>query len=353
MARPLDASTLELQGDAFPVAEQIVSGSSATGRFSASNVGSLVYQAGGRLNDGLQLTWFDRTGKPVGTVGPPGPYNDLTLSHDEKRVAVTVGNDAAQGDIAVIDLARNIPEPLTTDPALDWNPHWSHDDRHIIFSSRRKGTDNLYWKDSSGSGNEVPLLKAEGSQRPTDVSADGKFLLFTQNITDLWLLPLDPEKPGADTKPTLYFDSSRFAETQGQFSPGPTDGPRWVAYTSNESGRPEIWVQSFPVGAGKTKVSSGGGVQPRWSHDGKELFYISPERDLMAVKVKTSPKFEAGVPEKLFTTSMQMGGGATYVFRYAPSADGKRFLVASAVANEPGSVRTITVVLNWTARLKQ
>ncbi len=143
-----------------------------------------------------------------------------------------------------------------------------------------------------------------------------------------------------------YLQTS-FNEIEGQFSPGPSGAPRWVAYSSDESGQYQIYVQSFPAGAGKFQVSTGGGAQPRWRRDGKELFYIATDGKLMAVDVKTSPQFEAGVPKALFDA--RIAGGPIY-FHYDVSADGKRFLIESADAAAEGFASSpITVVMNWNA----
>ena len=174
-------------------------------------------------------------------------------------------------------------------------------------------------------------------------------LLFTaadpKTGQDLWVVPVEGER-----KPAPFLVTP-FSETQGQFSPGPAGSPRFVAYLSNESGQNEIYVQPFPAGGGKFQVSSGGGVQPRWRRDAKELFYIAPNGTLMAVEVKTAPRFEAGVPKALFQSRIWGAGLTNFVFRYDVSADGQRFLINTQP--EQTAAAPITVVVNWTAGLRK
>ncbi len=348
MAQPFNEKNFTLAGEAFPVAEQVT-------YFSVSNNGSLTYRSGriGGING--QLAWFDRTGKSLGLVGPADHYNDMALSPDGKRVAVT-RQDSGNGDIWILDIERNVFTRLTFDAALDWDPVWSPDGQRVAFASRRDGgVDQIYWKHARGIGNEERGWKATGRQRPKGWSADGKFLLFNQagvnqSSYNLWVVPADPGRPEADRKPTQYF-ASPYNITQGQFSPI-AQGPQWIAYTSNESGQSQIYVQSFPAGDGKFQVSINGGVQPRWSRDGKELYYLSLDRKLMAVPVKIAPDFEYGAPKELFQTYTLGAGGFVYVFRYDVAADG-RFLVLNGVDEGSNESPPFTVVLNWSEASKK
>lgn len=289
MAQPLDAKRFELIGEPFPVAEHVGSYLSL-GLFSVSANGVLVYRSG--VDRGAPLAWFDRTGRPQESVTSPGLFNGgLALSPDRKRMAVTQTDQIAGNDIWIFDLARRVPTRFTFDPANDTLPIWSPDGRRIAFSSNRRGVFDIYQKDVSGSANEELLLKSNLPKRPLDWSPDGQYLLYevgdVKTGRDLWVLT------AGDRKPFPYLNTP-FNERQGQFSPGPASGPRWIAYTSDESGQSQIYVQSFPAGAGKFQISAGGGNQPRWRRDGKELFYIAADGKLMAVEVKTAPTFEAG-----------------------------------------------------------
>ena len=246
--------------------------------------------------------WFDREGKSVGTVGPPGQYNELALSPDGRRVAVTRSDSAgANLDLWMVDIERGVPSRFTSDPAMDWDPVWSPDGRTVAFASDRvKGINAIYTKDANNVGTEQPLIPpGNDSQRPKDWSPDGKLLLFTQYSDgnaaqgSLWVLPL-----AGDRKPVPFL-TMPYPQSQGQFYPVASAGSHWVAYISNETGRNEVYVQSFPPGAGKVQVSSEGGVQPRWRRDGRELFYIAADGKLIAAEVKrASSMFELGASKR-------------------------------------------------------
>ena len=258
-------------------------------------------------------------------------------------------------DIWLIDVARGIPTRFTFDEAQDWDPVWSPDGSRVAFSSSRDGPYTLYVKDASGAAKEERLQKAENAERPCDWSPDGRFLMYTRGAggsSQLWFLS-DPTGDPAKRKAAPYLETP-FNTSQCQFSPGPAGAPRWVAYNSDESKHGyEIYVQSFPAGAGKFQVSSGGGTQPRWRRDGKELFYIAGDGKLMAVDVKTAPRFEAGIPHALFDSRM-WSPNAVAVFRYDVTPDGQRFLVNTPRQGEAAAApEAITVVLNWTAGLKR
>jgi Tol biopolymer transport system component len=347
MAQRLDAKRFDLAGEPFPVAEQVGS-MLGLGYFSVSANGVLAYLSGS-LGGDSRLMWFDRGGKPLGTLGTTADYHaSLSLSPDGRRVAVDVMDQTGRVDIWMLDVARSVPMRFTFD-GQSAGANWSPDGTRLAFASRRG---NIYQKDSSGSGNEVVLSK---SGAPTDWSPDGRYLLYTvldtKTSTDLWVLG-DLSGPSENHKPMPYLQT-QFNERQGQFSP---DG-HWIAYASDESGinQYHIYVQSFPAGAGKFLVSTGvGGTQPRWSRDGKEIFYIAADGKLMAVGVQTAPRFEAAAPKALFDPLIARGRTTPWVyFRYDVTADGKRFLVNS-VSNAPESSAPtpITVVVNWLAGLK-
>jgi Tol biopolymer transport system component len=348
MVQPFDERKLELTGEAVPVPEPVRSS------FSVS-ANALAYRNfGGFLH---RLVWLDRMGQSLGNVGPAGGNNELALSPDGSRVALT-RQVSGNVDIWILDLHRDISTKFTFDASIDWDPVWSPDGKRLAFASQRDhGLNQIYWKDSSGVGNEELVLKSADQQRPKAWSPDGKFLLFmhrdaNSSVYNLWTVSADPAQPAAESKTSPYF-TSQFNITQGQFSPGPSNTPRWVAYTSNESGQNEIYVQSFPAGVGKFPISTNGGVEPRWSRDGKELFYLSLELKLMAVEVKTTPTFEYGAPRELFQTPVVGGGGGFgVVFHYDVAPDGNRFLFIDQ-GREFVDSSPITVVLNWMAGLKR
>ena len=257
------------------------------------------------------------------------------------------------------EFARRTGTRLTSSPGLAWFATWSPDGERIIFSSNRNGgVSNLFQKVANGAGNDDLVLKSNENKFAQDWSRDGRFLLYSATITggsqgrgfsfDSWVLPLTPGNPG-DRKPEPYL-KTEFNESQGRFSPD----SRYIAYRSDASGKDEIYVQPFPAASGgKWTVSQGGGFAPRWRADGKELFYISADGKMMAVEVSTTPVFKAGIPKALFqTTVLATTGLARNVTRYDVTADGKKFLVNSMLPAAALAPSPITVVLNWTALLK-
>jgi dipeptidyl aminopeptidase/acylaminoacyl peptidase len=218
---------------------------------------------------------------------------------------------------------------------------WSPDGSRFAFSSNRLGAWDIYQKAASGGGADDLLLKSTDAKYPYDWSPDGRWLLYG-NLTghlDLWLLPLT----GNERKPTRYL-TSPFNKSQARFSP---DG-RFIAYTSDESGQNEVYVQPFPeASGGKWLVSKGGGHQPRWWRDSMELFYLSPDSKMMAVDVSTTPVFRNGNPKALFAAPIWSTGTSVNVTRYDVTADGQKFLINTLPADAPVRTSPITVVLNW------
>ncbi|MCA1580874.1 MAG: protein kinase [Acidobacteria bacterium] len=336
MAQSFDARSGRLSGDALSIAENVQEDTGFfTAVFSASENGVLAYQEGGGNVGQYQLTWFDRGGKRLETIGSPGNIWAPRLSHDGRRTVFALGDP---GDIWLQDLARRASTRVTFDPAPEGHSIWSPDDSRIIFSSQRTGVDDLFQKATSGTGADQTLLSSKDMKVPVDISSDGRYLLFCdlnpKTKWDLLVLSL------ADHKITPFLQTE-FDETLGVFSP---DG-HWIAFVSNESGRNEIYVQPFPGPGGKWQVSAAGGSAPVWRRDGKELFYLAPDRRLMAVAVKTGTLFESGEPKALFEARMRRDPDR----HYDVSADGQRFLIDAPL----GEVTSppITLVQNWTALL--
>jgi eukaryotic-like serine/threonine-protein kinase len=289
--------------------------------------------------------------KELGTVGPADSWIvDPFLSPDEKRVAAGRGSTKhllRDFDIWLLDLSRgNIASRFTFDPSAHYCPVWSPDGRHIIYASRPGvigSASSLMEKPADGVGDEEALFRSDGDVAPLDWSTDGRYILFEKEDlktkSDLWVLPTVGER-----KP-ISFLLTPFAEHAGVFSP---DGHR-IAYTSDESGRWEIYVRAFPTGGEKVRVSTGGGADPHWRRDGKELFYLAPDFKLMAVEVSTVSGFTAGEPKPLFET--RVTGLADLRNHYVVTGDGQRFLVSSVT--KEGATAPITVVLNWAADLRR
>jgi serine/threonine protein kinase/Tol biopolymer transport system component len=345
MAQPFDARRLVLTGEAFPIAEQIQTSGTVppNGLFSVSENGVLVYQTGARVA-GSQLTWFDRSGKQTGVLGDSAVYGDLELSQDGKRASVSIPDQAGKGrDIWLYDVARGLRTRFTFGPALAQTSIWSPDGNRIVFNSSSKGHFDLYQKAASGAGAEEVVLEDNLDKLYLSWSPDGRFILYATSAAsprtgaDLFVLPLS-----GDRKPHPFLQT-RFNELAGQFSP---DG-RWVAYESNESGRYEVYVAPFPGPGGKCQISTTGGTNPRWRHDGTEIFYIDPNDKLMAAAVNgKGSSIEVGAVKPLFQTR-----ASTERYEYAVSADGQRFLINTAP--EQTASAPITVVLNWAAGLKK
>ena len=360
MAQPVDDATFARAGEAVVLAENLGGADFQPGLFSVSTSGALAYLTGDAWRVS-RLTWFDRRGRVIGVVGPDARYNDLSLSPDDTRVAVT-RREGDNDDIWIVDLARNAPARFTTDAAQDWHPVWSPDATRLAFSSTRpagRRANNLFWKAAANVGAEEPIVKPAANQnlRVNDWSPDGKLLLvFTsQGRGDLLVVPVTVNG-SMEERTLLPFIRSQFAETRGQFFPSERpDGRYWIAYASNESGRSEIYVESFPRGAPKATISTSGGMQPRWRRDGKELFYLSVDRKLMAVDVTVGETLQFGVPKELFRTSLSTGSTIiSRVLRYDVTRDGQRFLINTELDSDAGgSSEPITVVLNWHSLLNR
>jgi len=344
--QPFDASRPQLTGEPVSVAEQVGSYRDY-GFFSASTNGVLVYRAAGAGN--TVLTWFDRGGKVVGTVEDRGDYATPAFSPDGSRAAIgrvdpVIGNWI----IWIFDFARGASARFTFGSTSAWFPVWSPDGNRIIFASDPKGVYDLYQKSTSGATEEELLLTSNENKYPTSVSPDGHFLLYSSfdsnNKFSLWVLPI-----GGNAKP-IPFPTTEFGEIDGRFSP---DG-HFIAYRSDESGRFELYVRKFTRDfsaagfstSGKWQVSYGGAVRQRWSPDGKELFYVTPDGKVMAAAVTLSPTFQAGTPKQLFQAPAQPGRPNGDI-----TADGRRFLFP--VPADPAAQPPFTVVLNWQAGLKK
>jgi Tol biopolymer transport system component/DNA-binding winged helix-turn-helix (wHTH) protein len=343
VAQAFDIKALRTTGEPEAVVESVghYRDTFQAGFFTASSTGMLAYLAAPRVY-GRQLNWFDRTGKALGTVGAPRAFFAIEFSPDRKHLAATIA-DSGEVDIWTYDLARDVPTRFTFDPAPKGGAVWSRDGRSIVFNSTRTGHSDLYRKSADGAGADELLYADTREKFQVSWSRDGKFLLYTAGTgpqaIELWMLPLAPERAGAPLKPQPFLKSS----AMGQFSP---DG-RWVAYESWESQRTQINVVPFSRPTEKHEISPNGGLRPRWSQDGKEIFYLTPSGQLTAAEVTIrGSKVEVGAIRELFGP-IELGAG----YFYDVSADGQRILAAVA-ANRTSPV-PITLIENWPAALKR
>jgi Tol biopolymer transport system component len=328
LAQRLDVAGTALVGEPVAVANDVSA-------FTASRSGALVY-----LNASARrrLTWFDRQGRQAGVVWTPGLYNEMALSPDGLRVAVVRAETVATW---VYEFAREGSLRVTS-VGSSVKPVWSPDGASLVFTSARaEGSFDLYRRAASGAGTDEPLFADDTFKFPTSWSRDERWLLYTsvnqRTKDDLWLLPMTAGTPRTP-EPFLVTD---YNESDATFSPS----GRYVAYVSNESGTSEVYVRSFPASTGgKWVVSSGGGYQPRWRNDGRELIYVSGNGELTSVELGAGAAFAPGPRKTLFKAPI-FGGGASVNNRYWDlTPDGQRFLITTS-GDSNGS--PLTVVLNW------
>ena len=334
-AQPFDAERLQLIGEAFSVTTGVGFDTSRfSAFFSASQNGILAYRTG--VQGGLsELAWFDRSGQRLGEVGEPDNYYFPRLSHDGGRVAVDVSDLQNNGDIWIYELSRP-PSRFTFDPANDTVPVWSPDDNRIVFSSTRVGRLQDLYSKPTGRGDAEVLLADADQMGPSDWSPDGNFLAVDRGLiqvnSDVWVFSFRDQE-------ITPFAATEFRESDGQFSPN----GKWMAYVSDESGQVEIYVQPYPGPGKKEQVSSSGGTMPRWSRDGRELFFIASDRRLMQAGIQLGSEPEIAVPQSLFFT--QIKHSREMPIQYDVSSDGQRFLINTLLEEEDAP--SITLILNW------
>ena len=342
MAQRFDVSRLELEGEPVSVVSDVgFNAITLHTLVSASNDGTLAYVSAAAAQ--TRLTWFGRNGREIAPLGPPAFYNTVTLSPDDSHVAFDLAS--ADGDVNVwtMDAASGVPSRFTFGATTEFYPIWSPDGLRIVFSAIRGAPPSLFQKLTNGAGSDELVLRTSQPNLPLSWSRDGRFLAYTatdpKTNWDIWVLPMSGER-----KP-FPFAKTEFDEIGGEISP---DG-RWMSYASNESGNFEVYVRPFPAGDGKWQISREGGSEPHWRGDGKELFYVSGDRRIVAVAVAT----EGTAFRVLSTTPLfaaRLGGleSPRGMRRYAVSADGQRFLINAIPQN--GSA-PINVTLNWSAAL--
>jgi eukaryotic-like serine/threonine-protein kinase len=340
MAVPFDPQRLAVTGAAVPIVEGVLqSTSSGAAQYSFSATGSLVYVSGAvQSTEQRRLVWVSRNGTEQPLAAPVHAYRLPRLSPDGRRLAVTIDEQGSQ--VWLYDFSREAMTRLTFEGDDNVSNIWTPDGKRIAFQSSKEGQFKSFWQLADGSGGLERLTNSGG---PSSWSPDGQLLALinfnSNNRAEIWVLRMGDHK----AQPFLQ---TRFNVSAPQFSP---DG-RWLAYTSDESGRYEVYVQPYPGPGGKWQISTEGGDEPLWNRNGRELFYRSGDK-MMAVEIATQPAFAAGKPRKLFEGRYEStAGGPRTDFDVSP--DGQRFLMVRT--NEQESAPTqINVVLNWFEELKQ
>jgi serine/threonine protein kinase/Tol biopolymer transport system component len=338
IAQPFDVERLELRGEPVTIASGVASASAGAPTYAVAASGAIAFVPP-TVADTTQLTWMTRQGQVIGTVGPRNAYRALSLSPDEQGVAAEITDTRnSLTDIWVIDTRRGTTSRVTTASGPDEMPVWSPDGTRMAFTSHRDNRTQVFVKSVDG-GPEQAVAGVGG--HVLDWSKDGRYLLHTANGTGveaLWSVALS-----GDRKP---FPVGTRPMGLSQLSP---DG-HYIAYWSSESGRPEVYVTTFPDAGPKWQLSANGGRHPRWPIGAHEIFFVAPDGKLMAVPVNTSATFVPGVPKPLFDIGAEQFNSARQPF--AVAADGQRFLVNTLVG-EFGAQSFITVVRDWSAQLSK
>ncbi|MBM3820399.1 MAG: hypothetical protein FJW14_15470 [Acidimicrobiia bacterium] len=336
MAQPFDAASATVTDSATPIAADVFAPYPNTGATLSASAGNLL-AFGGRAPE-AKLTWFDRSGQPVGAVHSPVTLFNPSLSNDERYLLAGTGTE-----IWLVDLQRDAPTRLGPGNT----PLLSPDGAQLAFTSgRASGIADIYVRPTLGRSEDLLFLRTPENKIVNDWSRDGRYLVYAstspETKMDLWMVPTGTS---GDATPVPLLVSA-FNEFQAQISP---DG-RSIAYASDESGTWEVYVQSFPALGAKRAISAGGGSEPQWRRDGRELFYLSDDGVLMAVDVTPGDTLQVGRPTALFRTPIPIAG-EMYTRRnhFIPDADGRRFLLTAASDVQ----EAITVLVNWTARLRR
>ena len=344
VAQRFDVESGRVDGDETPVATGVAAGPLGNNAgFAVSENGVLVHGPAGPPETS-SLRWFDRAGKDAGSLAEPDGYAQFRIAPNGRRIVAAISDERTASRSIWILEAGQTPARLTQPGTNDWFPVWSRDGARVAFSSYRDGPLNIYVTSTLEGGRDAPVVTSPQQKEPNDWSPDGKFLLYRDTQHNLRGDLAVVEMPAATVRTEL--PRTDYEERTGRFSP---DG-RWIAYVSEETGRPEIWVQPFPATGAKWQVSVGGGDEPTWGPDGREIFYIAAPDTLVAVPVldkRTS--FVTGPARPLFKAGIALAAGGTQ--RYDAASDGTRFLVA--VPSETSPPHRAVVVLNWPAILKR
>jgi len=353
-AVPFDLKRLEVSGQPTPILEGVGTSPGVGGaQFSFSVNGSIAYVASGGGGQNVSIYWMDRAGKFTPLRETPGDYRNPAFSPDGKRLALEI-SDGKRRDIWVYEWERDALTRLTFAGEDITNPVWTPNGQRIVYSSREKGgAYNLWWIRADGGGNPERLTESKSAQSAGSWRPDGKVLAFTQSNSgtnlDIMTLPIEgDEKSGWKSGEPKSFLNSPSAEVQPAFSP---DG-RWLAYEGSESGSYEVFVRPFPGPGGKWQISSSGGVLPKWSRNGRELFYRTSDSKIMVVTYTASgDSFHADKPQLWSPGQFTELGLFTYNFDLHP--DGKRFAVLKAPGTgQTAAMNKVSFIFNFFDELR-
>jgi Tol biopolymer transport system component len=343
LAQKFDPGSRKLIGEPFQIAQNVEASGSGSARFSASEEGTLVFRASAS-GGGEQLVWMNRRGERLETVGAPGQYMEPALSPDGTQLAVVVSSEGGASDIWIYDLERNLGSRFTFAHRSVFGPTWSPDGSRLAFWDDADSSRGIYAKQVGGGGSETLLMRTAATGETDYWSSDGRWLTYIERggTTGWDIHGLSFDRDSVRSVPVRV---TPFNEYQSSISP---DGSL-LAYGSTESGGYEVFVQAFPGPGGKWRISTSGGGEPHWRGDGRELYYLSPDRKIMAVTVTPGTPPHFSLPHELFQTAASTNGLVRN--RYDVSRDGQRFLVVSS--GTEGKVGPTTVVLDWLGRLEK
>jgi Tol biopolymer transport system component len=348
VAQAFDPKIARLAGDVLPIAEGVsITSNASYAPVTASDNGVLLYATGSGQGGARQFAWRDRSGTLTTLIGSAGPVFSPALSPDGRKLVFMRNSSlgaSSSADLWVRDLAHNTETRFTTDPSINNTPFWSRNGDRIVFASNRNGAYDLFQKASDGTGRDEPLLITRNSKIVCQWSRDGRFIVYceynSKKKSEIWVLPL---KGAENERKPVPFLQTEFNEGLAQLSPD----SRWMAFTSEQSGRPDVYVRPFPRAGRQWTISASGGQAPRWRGDGKELFFVAADGKLMAVPVKaTAAAFETGSTVALFDADLVEED----FFMYDVTADGQHFLITTdgfGVSSPP-----LNVVVNWNSMLK-
>jgi Tol biopolymer transport system component len=306
--------------------------------YSISQSNMLLYRPNSESTHLRRLLSVDRDGLESPLIDDLRYFSTSSFSPNGRELALCIDLD-----VWVLDLERNSLNRFTFDRAYDYTPIWTPDGKWITFGSMRSGPANLYWKPSDGSGPAQRILENENDNYPCSWSPDGKVLAFLEispdTGNDIWMYPT------GDEQQPYPFINTPSSEMQAQFSP---DG-RWLAYTSNESGRPEVYVQPFPGPGGKWQVSKDGGFAPIWASDGSTIYFATPQESVMSTSVRSAPHFTVTKLQELFTLRGGTGFVAGRSFDISP--DGQRFVFAQS--QEPRETTQLNLIFDWVEAMRR